>query len=99
MSKLIVRRLIVVLALGAFLGSPATLLAGSRLSSAAARPSRAQTTAQAQLSRLWNALVRAWEKEGCRIDPNGLCITVSAPVPGGSPQVTANKQYGWPLTN
>lgn len=76
MSKLIVRRLIVVLALSALLGSPATSLAGPR---STARPSRTQAVAQTPLSRFWNSLVRAWEKEGCRIDPNGLCTTIIPP--------------------
>ncbi|MFL6262171.1 MAG: hypothetical protein ACJ76Y_20950 [Thermoanaerobaculia bacterium] len=72
MSRFIVRRLIVVLALSALLGSPAVSLAASR--STAARHSRAQAAAQAPLSWLWNALVSVWEKEGCRIDPNGQCL-------------------------
>jgi len=92
MSKPIVRRLVVVLALSALLGSPATSLAGSR-SHSAARHSRAQAAAWSPLSWLWNALVSGWEKEGCRIDPNGLCITVAASVPGDSPQATANEKY------
>ncbi|MFL6233116.1 MAG: hypothetical protein ACJ76N_08290 [Thermoanaerobaculia bacterium] len=75
MSKPIFRRLIAVLALSAFLGSPATSLAGPR---SAARHSRTQ--AQTPLSWLWNALVSVWEKEGCHIDPYGRCVTVSRPV-------------------
>lgn len=75
MSKPIVRRLIVALALSAFLGSPATLLA------AAPRPtahqSRAQTTAKNPLSRLWNSLMRAWEKNGCELDPYGRCLSAT----------------------
>ncbi len=73
MSKPIVRRLIAVLALSALLGSPATSWAASR-SHSAARHSRAQAAAQTPLSWLWNALVSGREKEGCRIDPNGLCL-------------------------
>jgi hypothetical protein len=75
MSKLIVRRLIVALALSALLGSPATSLA------AAPRPashhSRAQAAAKNPLSRLWNSLVRAWEKNGCEADPYGRCLPAS----------------------
>jgi hypothetical protein len=71
MSKPIVRRLVVVLALSALLGSPATSLARPR---PAARHSWTQAAAQAPLSWLWNALVSVWEKEGCRIDPNGRCL-------------------------
>jgi hypothetical protein len=74
MSHPIVRRLVVVLALSAFLGSPATSMAR------AARHSRAHTAARAPLSWLWNALVSVWEKEGCHIDPYGRCITVSSPL-------------------
>jgi hypothetical protein len=93
MSHSIVRRLVVVLALSALLGSPATSLAAGPRS--AARHSRAQTAARNPMSWLWNALVRGWEKEGCRIDPNGLCITVAAPVSRDSLRVTANETYGW----
>ncbi len=75
MSKLIVRRLVVVLALSALLGSPTTLLAAAP--QPAAHHSRAQTAAKNPLSRLWNSLVRVWGKEGCRIDPNGQCLPVS----------------------
>ena len=91
MSKPIVRCLIVVLALSALLGSPAVSLAGG--SRASVRHSGHQTAAQSPLSWLWNALVSGWEKEGCRIDPNGRCITVAAPVPGDSLQATANGKY------
>lgn len=73
MSKPIVRRLVVVLALSALLGSPATSWAGSRSHSAARHP-RAQTAVRSPLSWLWNALVSGLEKEGCRIDPNGQCL-------------------------
>jgi len=80
MSRSLVRRLIAVLALSAFLGSPATSLAASR---SAARHVRIQTTAQALLSQLRNVLASVWEKEGCHIDPYGRCIT-------DSPQETAD---------
>jgi hypothetical protein len=73
MSKPIVRRLIVVLALSAFLGSPATSLAGSR-SNSAPRHSRHQTAAQTPLSWLRSTMVRIWEKTGCKIDPYGQCL-------------------------
>ena len=67
MSKSILRRLVVVLALSALLGSPTTSLAGSR--SAAARHPQPQAAAQAPLSRLWNALLSIWRKEGGSADP------------------------------
>jgi hypothetical protein len=76
MSHPIVRRLVVVLTLSAFLGSPATSLAAPR-SAARHSNSKPYTAARAPLSRLWNALVSVWEKEGCRIDPNGLCLPSS----------------------
>lgn len=82
MSKPLVRRLIVVLILSAFLGSPASSWAGPR-SHSAARPSRHQTAVRSPLSWLWNTLVSGREKEGCRIDPNGRCLAVS-------PQQTAD---------
>jgi hypothetical protein len=96
MSKPIVRRLVVVLALSALLGSPATSLARPR---PAARHSRTQAAAQAPLSWLWNALASVWEKEGCRIDPNGRCITVAKPPSEDSLQVAASRKYGRPLSS
>jgi hypothetical protein len=74
MSSSILRRLIVVLALCAFLGVPATSLAGPH---ASARFSEDRTVGTSLLSRLWNALVSAWEKEGCSIDPYGQCVPKS----------------------
>jgi hypothetical protein len=71
MSSSILRRLIVVLALGAFLGSPAISLAGPH---STARFSEERAADLPLLSRLWNAVVRAWEKEGCSIDPYGRCV-------------------------
>jgi len=74
MSSSILRRLIVVLALCAFLGAPATSLAGSRF---AARFSEDRTVSVSLLSRLWNAVVSAWEKAGCSADPYGQCVPTS----------------------
>jgi hypothetical protein len=73
MSSSILRRLIIVLTLGAFLGSPAISLAGPH---STARFSEERTADLPLLSRLWNAVVRAWEKEGCTIDPYGRCVNV-----------------------
>jgi hypothetical protein len=73
MSHSIVRRLVVVLALSAFLGSPATSLAGSRPYSAVRHP-RSQAAARGPLSRLWDAVVRIWEKNGCGAEPYGQCL-------------------------
>jgi hypothetical protein len=75
MSSSTLRRLIVVLALGAFLGAPATSSAGSSLAS---RHPLKPAAVQQPLSRLWNALMGPWEKEGCRIDPNGRCLAGQA---------------------
>jgi hypothetical protein len=72
MSKPIVRRLIVVLALSALLGSPATSLAG--VPHSAVQYSRTQAAAQTPLSWLRNAIMRMWEKTGCKIDPYGHCL-------------------------
>ena len=71
MSSSILRRLIVVLALGALLGSPATSLAKPY---AAARFSEDRMVSVPLLSRLWNAVVSVWEKAGCSIDPFGRCV-------------------------
>lgn len=73
MSHSIVRRLVAVLALSALLGSPASSWAGSR--SSARHSSRVPATAQTSLSWLRNAVVRIWEKTGCKIDPYGQCLT------------------------
>jgi hypothetical protein len=72
MSHPIVRRLIVVLALSALLGSPATSWAGGSHSSI--RHSGHQTAAQSPLSWLRNAVVRIWEKTGCGVEPYGQCL-------------------------
>ena len=72
MSHSIVRRLVVVLALSALLGSPASSLAASR---SAARHSRPQTALRAPLSWLWSTLANIWEKAGCSGDPFGQCLT------------------------
>jgi hypothetical protein len=69
MSHPIVRRLVVVLALSAFLGSPATSMAR------AARHSRAHTAARAPLSWLWSTVASILEKAGCSGDPFGLPLT------------------------
>jgi hypothetical protein len=75
MSKSIVRRLVVVLALSALLGSPATSLAAPRSAAWHSRPQ----AAQAPLSWLWNALASIWDgaqiktENGCSGDPYGQC--------------------------
>jgi hypothetical protein len=74
MSSSILRRLIVVLALSVFLGAPATSLAGPH---SAARFSEDRTANVSLLSRLWSAVVRTWEKEGCSADPYGRCLPES----------------------
>jgi hypothetical protein len=74
MSSSTLRRLIVVLALGAFLGAPATSLAGPH---SAARFSEDRTANVSLVSRLWNAVLRAWEKAGCSADPYGRCLPES----------------------
>jgi len=78
MSSSILRRLILVLALCAFLGVPATSLARPY---AAARFSEDRTVSASLLSRLWNAVVSVWEKEGCSIDPYGRCMPKSQTTP------------------
>jgi hypothetical protein len=70
MSSSILRRLIVVLALCAFLGAPATSLAGPH---SAARFSEDRMASVPLLSRLWNVVVSAWKKAGCSADPYGRC--------------------------
>lgn len=76
MSKSILRRLIVVLALGAFLGAPATSLAGPH---SAARFSEDRTANVSLVSRLWSAVLGAWEKAGCSADPLGRYLPKAQP--------------------
>lgn len=61
MSRLVVHRLIVALALIAMLGAPLAAEAAPR------RP------APSPLAWIWNLLTGTWLKEGCRIDPSGGC--------------------------
>ncbi len=74
MSSSTLRRLIVVLALGAFLGAPAMSLAGPH---SAARFSEDRTANVSLVSRLWSSVMGAWEKAGCSADPYGRCLPKS----------------------
>jgi hypothetical protein len=71
MSSSILRRSIVVLALSAFLGAPATSLAGPR---SVARSPRPQAATPTLISWLRHTVVSLWEKEGCSADPYGRCL-------------------------
>lgn len=64
------RRLIAVIALGAFLGMPLTSMAVPRL---AAPRSESREITPASLGWLWGLLTGKWTKEGCLIDPFGRC--------------------------
>ena len=72
MSHNTFRRLVIVLALSAFLGTPLASLAAPHR----AVPERAELRLDelSPLTWLWSLLERAWEKDGCLIDPNGRCL-------------------------
>ena len=84
MSHNTFRRLSIVLALSAFLGTPLASLAAPHR----AMPGRAEIRLNelSPLTWLWSLLERAWEKEGCSIDPYGRCLPepVTAPKNGCS---------------
>lgn len=75
MSHNAFRRFVIVVALSAFLGTPLASLAAPHR----AVPGRAETRLNelSPLTWLWSLLERAWEKEGCRIDPDGHCVKES----------------------
>ena len=56
-----------------------TALLGAPLASEAAPRAGAAGRAAASFDWLWRVLAQVWEKEGCRIDPDGLCVP-EAPV-------------------
>jgi hypothetical protein len=67
--------LAVALASGAVLADPVSALG----------PRRSEMTALAPkdvLLRLWDRLSSLWSKNGCQIDPNGLCKSAPAPATG-----------------
>lgn len=84
MSHNTFRRFVIVLTLSAILGSPLVSLASPHR----AVPGRAEVRMDelSPLAWLWSLLERVWEKEGCRIDPDGRCVTepVVAPKNGCS---------------
>ena len=74
------RRTILLLLLAAVLATPWASAAGPR---AAESPS-AQAVESAPLDllgRVWSFLRNAWSKEGCHIDPSGLCSTGTSQPP------------------
>lgn len=93
------RRLLIV-ALGLVLMVPSTVMAG---------PARVLPTAEDSLPSLSNVLTQAWalvsslwEKAGCVIDPNGLCVVRPSPTltsqpagcgidPSGSPETLTSQ--------
>lgn len=79
MSRNVFRRLVAVFVLFVCLGTPLVSWAGP-----AAQRSEARLAGPAPLAWFWSFLARAWTKEGCRIDPDGRCLseTVIAPKEG-----------------
>lgn len=79
MSHNTFRRLVIVLALSAFLGTPLASLAAPHR--AVRGRAEIRLDELSPLTWLWSLLERAWEKEGCLIDPNGRCVKESVVVP------------------
>jgi hypothetical protein len=75
MARFVFRRMVTVFALIAVLGTPLSSMAAPR--AAAGRSEAHSAAAPESLAWLWSLLARVWAKEGCRIDPNGRCITDS----------------------
>ncbi len=71
MSHNAFRRLVIVVALFAFLGTPLASLAAPR---ATAGRTESRLDELSPLTWLWSLLERVWEKEGCSIDPFGRCL-------------------------
>lgn len=69
------RRKTLLLLLAAILATPFSLAAEPR-------PAKAAEPARFELwSRAWSFLWSFWNKEGCRIDPSGLCVSEPAQQP------------------
>jgi hypothetical protein len=66
------RRKIAFLALAAVLAAPSIIAAGPRTE--VRQPARAVESPSVNLlERVWSFLRNAWSKEGCHIDPDGVC--------------------------
>ena len=76
------RRAAVFVLLGLILGAPWAAALEARPERAPHEVTRPARSALDLLQPLWNLLARAWNKEGCRIDPLGGCIPGSAPTNG-----------------
>ncbi len=77
------RRFVIVLTLIAVLGMPLVSQAGPHRALSGRTESRMEELSP--LAWLWSLVERVWEKEGCRIDPDGQCVKESvAPKEGCS---------------
>jgi hypothetical protein len=83
------RKVAIVFLLAAFLASGASATA-SRFGHP--EPAAAETSPRVLLNRAWAYLSGLWNKTGCKIDPNGQCITAPIPVP--SPEDQADTGCG-----
>lgn len=68
------RQSVIALVLVALLGAPLTSAAAPRVG---IRPFHAQDAYSEAVAWLWSFVARRWSKEGCRIDPNGRCVSDS----------------------
>ena len=74
------RRKTLLLLLVAVLATPWPLAADPP--QASSRPAKTAAPAPFELlRRAWSFLQSAWSKEGCRIDPSGLCLSAPAQQP------------------
>jgi hypothetical protein len=81
MSHLNFRRGTAVLVLGLVLGTPLVSWAAPRPTG---RHAGILEAGPAPLAWLWSFLARVWEKNGCRVDPNGRCLDgLQAPAKNG----------------
>src|SRR5437773_517626 len=69
------RRMIVALALGVALLSPWAAAAEPRIRTEPSHMPRIAELPLDFMTQLWNLLSRAWAKNGCSLDPHGICTT------------------------
>lgn len=87
------RRNALLLLLTAVLATPLTAAAGPRHESL--RPAKAVEPAPLDLwSRAWSFLRSVWNKEGCHIDPSGLCVSKPAQQPTSETDAGCNIDPG-----
>lgn len=74
MSRIALSKLVLVLALATLLAAPSTGWAAGRRFSSDGAWSRSSAL-EDLMATFWSYLAALWGKEGCGIDPDGLCTT------------------------